>query len=181
MGLRDSAVLVPVLLEDDDLKIIMCQRSPQLQHHGGQIAFPGGKFEIADQSLSQTALRESFEELGILPQLVEVLGELDETWTPSGYRIHAFGGWLSQRPDFQICTGEIANLVEVSVRQLLEPSRFSEEYLERGDTRYRMVNFHLDEGLRIWGATARILYRFLQCVCSFQVDRDEPWDVPTTR
>lgn len=175
-GLKDSAVLIPVWPGQDGLTMLLCQRSQQLAYHAGQIAFPGGKWEPRDANLAETALREAHEEVGIHPASVQILGELDETWTPSGFRICSFVGFLNGRPTLEIDSGETHRVIEVDFSMLQDPGRWSSEYLVRSGTSYRLVTFRHDDNTVVWGATARILYRCLQCLGDFNAEDDEPWD-----
>ncbi len=156
--------------------MLLCQRSQQLAYHAGQIAFPGGKWEPSDASLAETALREAHEEVGIHPESVQILGELDETWTPSGFRICSFVGFLNGRPTLEIDSGETHRVIEVDFSMLRDPDRWTSEYLVRSGTSYRLVTFRHDDNTVVWGATARILYRCLQCLSDFEAEDDEPWD-----
>ncbi len=177
-NLRDSAVLIPIWPGPDGLTLLMCQRSQHLSYHAGQIAFPGGKHESGDASLQETALREAHEEVGIVPSSVEVLGELDETWTPSGFRICSFVGFLPGRPQFRIDHGETSRILEIKFSNLIELGRWKTEYLVRSGISYRMVTFTENQETVVWGATARILYRCMQCLGDFQAHDNEPWELP---
>src|SRR4030043_2323378 len=78
-GLTEAAVLVPIFCKDGEYHILFTQRSDQVPHHKGQISFPGGAHSEVDGSLLDTALRESWEEIGLEVKEAEVLGELDDT------------------------------------------------------------------------------------------------------
>ncbi|MGE5314849.1 MAG: NUDIX hydrolase, partial [Acidobacteriota bacterium] len=85
---RQSAVLVPIIEADDgSFDLLLTKRTDRVEHHKGQISFPGGAADPQDESLTATALREAFEEIGLPEDAVRVLGVLDQVWTPSGFLI----------------------------------------------------------------------------------------------
>jgi len=131
--------------------------------HGGQIAFPGGKREPADGSLAETALRETWEEIGLDPGAVEVLEGLPPVETLSSrFRIAPFLARI-ERPDrWRVDPREIDEVLEVSVDELLDPEAHGER------TRHlpswaapRSVPFYRIGGDELWGATYRIVHPLL--------------------
>ena len=176
-GLRQAAVLVPVYPDRSGLSVCFLRRPEAMRSHAGQIAFPGGGYEDQDGDLGQTALRETHEELGIEPTRVELLGRIDETWTPSGYRMSPYVGWLQEPPELRPNPREVSEVLQVEVAQLMEPRLLRHEYWDHQGQSYRMVFFDIPGG-PIWGATARILYRFLQSGFDWRQDDDEPWERP---
>src|ERR687896_1992897 len=94
-GSRRAAVLVPVLLEPEGARLVYTVRRDDLTDHAGQISFPGGSMDLEDGSLLETALREAEEEIDLRPDLVEVVGELEEMYIPpSDFRVSPFVGLL---------------------------------------------------------------------------------------
>ena len=91
-NLIEAAVLIPIVERNDGLKVILTKRSNNLKQHPGQISFPGGKSEKTDKSLVATALRETKEEIGINDKNVEILGQLSQHVTITGFKITPFIG-----------------------------------------------------------------------------------------
>ncbi len=157
--LRPASVLIPVILSaagDGALRVMLTKRSSQLKHHPGQIAFPGGKRDEGDASPEATALREAWEETGLAPSSVELLGRLPEHETVTGFQITPILGLIhgpfTPRPE----AGEVEEVFTVPLSHLLSIPRYSiERRMWRGDwRRYYTVPWG---PWYIWGATARIL------------------------
>ena len=155
---RPAAVLLP-LVEAPEPWIVFTKRTDDLPRHPGEISFPGGMRHEEDADLLATALRETDEELGLSPDLVEVLGRLEplETFT-SGMSIYPFVGALEADPVFTANPGEIAEVLEFPLARLLEVER-PMSWEKGGQTWWGHV-YELD-GHTIWGATGRILHEFL--------------------
>jgi 8-oxo-dGTP pyrophosphatase MutT (NUDIX family) len=168
-GFRESAVLVPLVIPapGHDPEVLFTVRTASLPTHAGQVAFPGGKREPSDLSLDHTALRESQEELGILAEQVELLGQLDDMPTPMGFNITPVVGLLRGPLSLVPHPGEVAATFTVPLFEL--PSR----YQEGGKAEWRGHIYTMHEFThpqhRIWGATAamtlQLLY-FLNLVAS---------------
>jgi 8-oxo-dGTP pyrophosphatase MutT (NUDIX family) len=131
--------------------------------HGGQIAFPGGKRDSGDSSLTATALREAHEEIGLDPADVAVLGALPAVDTiTTGFRIHPFLGRASPPPAWRPAPREVAEIMELAVSELLDPAAHGEEvwsfpeWPEPQKIRFFRVGEH-----KLWGATYRILHPLL--------------------
>lgn len=150
--LQPAAVLV-ALWQD---RLILTKRASHLQHHPGQIAFPGGKVAAGDASVTAAALREAEEEIGLAPETVEVLGPLSLHETVTGFTITPILGRV--RADFVAIAepGEVEEVFTVPLGHVLDPANYAiERRLWRGDwRRYYAVPYG---PYYIWGATARIL------------------------
>jgi 8-oxo-dGTP pyrophosphatase MutT (NUDIX family) len=161
--LRPAAVLVPVVRRDAGLTVLLTRRTDHLYDHAGQISFPGGRSEAHDESPAATALRETFEEIGLPRSLVEVLGALPEYTTVTGYRVTPVVGLVSPPPAFKLDAFEVAEAFEVPLAFVLDPGNHQRNTLQyQGRTRhYYAIPF---EQRYIWGATAGMLmnlYAFL--------------------
>src|SRR5690554_1992876 len=100
--LKLSSVLLLLFEEDKHIKVCLIKRPVTMKHHAGQIAFPGGRIEPGETAL-ETALRETWEEVGVLPEKIEVLGQLSELFVDvSGFLIRPFAGWLNEPPAFRL-------------------------------------------------------------------------------
>jgi 8-oxo-dGTP pyrophosphatase MutT (NUDIX family) len=161
--LRPAAVLVPVLRREAGLTILLTQRTDHLYDHAGQISFPGGRSEAHDESPAATALRETFEEIGLPHSLVEVLGALPEYTTVTGYRVTPVVGLVTPPPAFKLDAFEVAEAFEVPLTFFLDPGNHQRNTLQyQGRTRHYYAMPY--EQRYIWGATAGMLmnlYAFL--------------------
>ncbi len=162
-ALRPAAVLVPVLKREAGLTILLTQRTDHLYDHAGQISFPGGRSEAHDESPAATALRETFEEIGLPHSYVEVLGLLPEYTTVTGYRVTPVVGLVSSPPVLSLEAFEVAEAFEVPLAFFLDPGNHQRNTLQyQGRTRHYYAMPY--ERRYIWGATAGMLmnlYAFL--------------------
>ena len=153
---RRAAVLVPVLAEPDGLRIVYTVRKADLADHAGQISFPGGSMDPSDASLLETALREAEEEIDLSPDLIEVVGELEEMYIPpSNFRVSPFVGVLPPEAEMVLAPDEVEEIFTVSLEDLLSPNTFRRALWRRDGRDYEVPVFAV-EGSRheIWGATA---------------------------
>lgn len=157
--IRPAAVLIPVVSRADALSVLFTLRTAHLTDHAGQISFPGGRAEPDDPSLHHTALREAEEEIGLAPGRVEVLGQLDDYITVTGYRVTPVVGLVRPPFDLQPDAFEVAEVFEVPVDVLLDPRNHLRNHVIQGDRdrHYYAVPFGRHY---IWGATAGMLMNF---------------------
>lgn len=145
---------------DGELTIPLTVRHADLRDHAGEISLPGGARDASDASLEATALREAWEEVGVEPSTVSIIGTLDDTWIPvSNFELRPFVGTLAGRPIFAPHTDEVAEIIELPVRRLLAGDAVTEELIEGPGWQLRAAVYRY-EGHRIWGATARTLAMF---------------------
>ncbi len=168
--LTPAAVLLPLYEREEEYYILFTKRTEKLMYHKGQICFPGGRYHEEDDSPVDTALREAFEEIGLLPEDVEVLGELDKMCTAtSSFLITPFVGIIPHPYEFTVSTDEIEEIIEVPISALLDERTYYEKLQDYQGTPY-MGSFFDYEGKVIWGATAKILRQFLDLVFSEDSD-----------
>ena len=161
--LRLAGVLIPIMQRAGDLTVLLTQRAADLQHHPGQIAFPGGRMEAADEDLRVTALRETAEEVGILPQRVSVIGYLDAMPTITGYAVTPVVGLVDPPAELVIDPAEVDYAFEVPLEFLLDERNVQHTKREYHGQLVPMVEFHF-EGRRIWGVTAHVLHAFRKII-----------------
>lgn len=163
-GHRPAAVLVPLVARSAMPSVLLTRRTDHLHHHPGQISFPGGRVEEADDSPVETALRETEEEIGLDRSHVELLGSLPDYFTGTGFRVTPVVGVVHPPFDLHLDAFEVAEAFEVPLTHFLDPAnhqRLSREF--EGRTRHFYAMPYHDHF--IWGATAGIimsLYRLLQ-------------------
>jgi 8-oxo-dGTP pyrophosphatase MutT (NUDIX family) len=142
------------------LQIPLTVRHAEMRAHAGEIALPGGAVDPTDVSAADAARREAWEELGVEPASVRILGELDAFWIPvSNFELHPFVGAAAARPVFRPHDREVAEVFELPVRLLLDGTILREEEIELPGFVFR-AGVYRHAGRRIWGATARTLAMF---------------------
>ena len=128
-----------------------------MKHHAGQIALPGGRIEKGETAL-ETALRETWEEIGITSDQIEILGSLSELYVQvSRFQIHPFVGWLNKKPGFVINKNEVEKTISFPLQLIKNPLKEIELNTFTGLLKVPFIGF---EGEIVWGATAMILSEF---------------------
>ena len=157
--LTPASVLFPIVLRQSGPSVLLTQRTAHLKDHPGQISFPGGRVEPADDSPAATALREAQEEIGLAARHVEILGYLPEYRTGTGFRVTPVVAVVKPPFDLRPEPGEVAEIFEVPFSFLMDPAnahRFEVDY--RGGKR-TLIEFRYHD-YRVWGATAAMLVNF---------------------
>lgn len=170
--LRNAAILMALrpaeIIENDQensiyallrsCKIILTRRSGKLRVHAGEISFPGGSRDEGELPI-ETALRESHEEIDLVPKDVLLVGGMPGKFTFTGFHIEPVIGIISPRTRLTPFEDEVEEIIEIPLSVILDPNSFSEHQLEwRGVTRPYLELHH--DGHRVWGATARLLKDF---------------------
>ncbi|MQF48974.1 CoA pyrophosphatase [SAR202 cluster bacterium AC-647-N09_OGT_505m] len=164
-GLVSAGVLLLLYAKDGDICVHLNKRTDRVEHHKGEISFPGGAQDPEDATILDTALREAYEEMGIHRKDVEILCRLDQVTTRSLFSITPFVGIIPSAYPFQASGIEVKEILEVPIPVLLDPSNWRETR-RAGDTEQnREYAYAYGEHL-IWGATARILTQFLGLIAS---------------
>ena len=140
-----------------ELTLPLTVRHADLREHAGEISLPGGAVDVTDASHQAAALREAWEEVGVDPALVTIVGALDDIWIPvSNFELRPFVGTAVVRPALDPHTEEVAEIVELPLRHLLTDGVVSDEKIE-GPGWVLQAAVYRYAGQRIWGATARTL------------------------
>ncbi len=169
-GMTVAAVLVPLFKIDGRRHVLLTKRSDAVEHHKGEISFPGGKMDPDDPDLLSCALRETSEEVGIAPTDVRIIGELDDFYTvATRYIVAPFVGVIPYPYDFLPSRREIAGLLSVPLEVFFEPAYKTEDTWVFQGRSVPMVSYHW-EGHVIWGATARILKHFTDLMEQWQFE-----------
>ncbi len=159
--LTPAGVLVPVMERPDGLSILLTQRAADLKHHAGQVSFPGGRMEEHDADVRAAALRETHEEVGIEPRLVDVIGYLRSMPTITGFAVTPVIGLIREDVELVVDQTEVDYAFEVPLDFLLDEANDRLCDRDYEGRQFRLVEFHFG-GERIWGATAYMLLAFRQ-------------------
>ena len=161
-GLPRAAVLIPLYLKREVPHVILQVRTELVEHHKGQISFPGGAEDPGDVDLEMTALRETEEEIGLAREDVEVWGRLDDLITVSNFIVTPYVGRITKPAPYPFAPSgfEVAELLEVPLPHLHDPSSENREPVPWRDRLVPPPSYGFGEHV-IWGATARILAQFL--------------------
>ncbi len=161
-----ASVLVPLVMRERPT-VLLTERTTHLSTHSGQVAFPGGKRDETDTDATHTALREAQEEIGLLPEWVEVLGQMPTYTTGSQFIITPVVGLVSPDHRLTLNAFEVADAFEVPLDFLMNPAHHHRHAVEWGGFRREWFSIPYMDGSTerfIWGATAAMLrnfYRFL--------------------
>ncbi len=160
-SLKEAAVLIALFEKNGETWFPLIRRPENEKNHPGQIALPGGAKE-ENENLEETALREAYEEIGIVPEDVQIIGKLTPLPVPvSGYLIHPYVGIINKEPEWKINNEEVAEFFVLKLSELLESNNgYSEKWTLRG--------FEVDVPIfkvmnqTVWGATASVLSEFIE-------------------
>jgi 8-oxo-dGTP pyrophosphatase MutT (NUDIX family) len=152
------ALLFPL---NDELHLALIKRTDDGRAHGGQISFPGGRQDVTDADLRATALRETFEEIGIPANKIEILGALTPLYIPVSYNhVQPFVGFAKEKQQYILSESEVQYVIEVPIMNFFEPGRkivtkitpAAFPHITLNAPAYQWENDHL-----VWGATAMII------------------------
>jgi 8-oxo-dGTP pyrophosphatase MutT (NUDIX family) len=159
-GRIDAAVLVPLFERDGELHAVFTRRREDLRKHAGEISFPGGRQDVGEEDLRETALREASEEIGLAPSAVDLVGALQPTPTVvTNYAIYPFVGIVPAGQAWRPNASEVAEILELPLAAVRDG--YSRRRLVRRGLPFRTGVYDVD-GHVIWGATARIVGDLLE-------------------
>jgi 8-oxo-dGTP pyrophosphatase MutT (NUDIX family) len=169
---RDAAVLAAFSEGRYEPELILTLRSHRMRSHAGEVAFPGGKVESLDLSLIQTALRESEEEIGLKPQYVELVGQIDAMHSRQGVKVQPIVGLIEPSLDLKPCSEELDAVFKVPVSLFYDKSALTMHRFEMGGNRVEMPAFQYGD-FTIWGLTAAMIVNILNQVNDEQIVQPE--------
>jgi len=158
---KRAGVLVLLYLKGTHVFIVLTRRTDLVEHHQAQISFPGGRQEEGE-TIEQTALRETKEELGIQPSAIQILGKLTPLYIPpTNYCIYPVVAQMKEHPQFKPSSFEVAEVLEIPLNYLIDPQTVRREMwvLNGKDVD---VPFYFFKDNKIWGATAMVLAEFVE-------------------
>jgi 8-oxo-dGTP pyrophosphatase MutT (NUDIX family) len=166
-GARRASVLMPLCWHEDQVQVLFTKRTEKLEHHRGQISFPGGGQEAGDLNPAHTALRETFEEIGVPFGNMRILLRLDQISTMTGFLITPYLGVIHPAENFNINRDEVERIIMAPLSKVTARNNYRPTAITwQGRTAYWPALNH--RGDIIWGATARILFAFAEAVESAQ-------------
>jgi len=159
--LRRAGVLVPLFVRDARLWILLTRRTESVEHHRGQISFPGGSEEAGDANLFATAVRETEEELAVAPSDIMALGSLSPIVTVTNFYVEPYVAAVPQPYEWKPAEAEIAEVLEVPIAALMDPAILEKKPMPG---REGLILFYHHGKHVIWGATATILSELLEAL-----------------
>jgi 8-oxo-dGTP pyrophosphatase MutT (NUDIX family) len=164
-AVRRAGVLAPLLKEKGEWSLLYTRRTETVNDHKGQVSFPGGMAEPTDIRISNTALREAWEEIGINPGDVKILGYLPDFHTVTDFVITPVVGFIQWPFEMTVSRNEVARVFTIPLRWLMDDQNWEERSLTIGDRCIDNVVFYRDfDGELLWGVTARITLDLLKAL-----------------
>ena len=160
--LRRAAVLIPLIQVDGNWHIIYTRRADSVEHHKGQVSFPGGSTDPDDDSPEATALREAHEEIGIRPADVRLLGRLGEMVTISNFIVTPVVGVVPWPYGFKVHTIEVGRVFTIPLAWLATRDNWQE--FIRVETGHSVIAYFPHDSELLWGATARMTVNFIKAL-----------------
>ena len=165
-----AAVLLPVLSQPEPA-VVLTQRSSNLDSHSGEVAWPGGKHDPDDDSLLTTALRETWEEIGLPPESCNIIAELRPFISKFGLLVTPYVGLIEEPIELNANPDELDAIFKVPLSWLKDDPRTQTDIVSRYGETHRVPVYHY-EGFRIWGLTAMILWEFMVKGMAVNLNKD---------
>ncbi|PLX41174.1 MAG: CoA pyrophosphatase [Deltaproteobacteria bacterium] len=165
-GAHDPAAVALTLLNSENgIEVLFTKRTDDVEHHKGEISFPGGRMDPGDASLTDAALRETWEEVGIEPHELEVLGYMDDRISISGYLVTPVVVYL-ERENYPLKPQprEVDEIIRVPLSHLVNPDNYR---LDTSTYPGMAIHRFTWEQHEIWGLTGAIMNQFLELVFNF--------------
>ncbi len=163
---RNSAVTILFINKQNKPYIIFTKRTDWVETHKGQISFPGGGEDEGDSSLRETATRETREEIGIQPDIIEIIGQMDDFYTVTDFIVSPFIGCITEDFRYELNRQEVDRVLEVPLSLFLDDRNFELKKWDHNGKTYDVYFYHYDKDV-IWGATAFIINRFIDAVFGY--------------
>lgn len=168
----DAAVLAAFTYGGSETELILTRRSQIMRSHAGEVAFPGGKIESVDNSLIETALRESEEEIGLKAHQVEIIGQIDAMHSRQGVKVQPVVGLVDASLNFLPCSDELDAVFKVPVSLFYDKSAMITHTFEMNESIVEMPAFKFQE-FTIWGLTAAMIVKILNQVNEEQIEQPQ--------
>jgi 8-oxo-dGTP pyrophosphatase MutT (NUDIX family) len=161
--MKCAAVLVPLVCWKDEWHLVLTRRTETVEHHKGQVSFPGGGCEQGESTPEMTALREAREEIGLNPEDVRLLGRMNDVITITRYRVTPVVGVIPWPYQVRLEPAEVERLFTIPLLWLSDRSNWDEQPVEvDGIIRpFPVIRYQPYDGEILWGISARITHHFL--------------------
>jgi 8-oxo-dGTP pyrophosphatase MutT (NUDIX family) len=164
-NLQYSAILIPLIIQNNEVKLLFTLRANSLKRHGGQVSFPGGFREKEDASPVETALRETQEEIGICKESIQVIGCLAPLNTSYENIVFPVIGILNSSESIFRNQDEVEKIFYIPLNWLCVPEHSRiEDFAAKDGTIKSIWFFDIYEGYLVWGITAKIIHNFLELI-----------------
>ncbi len=165
---RQSAVMILLFPKADEWYVVLTERvGNENDPHSNQISFPGGSLDKNDASLEACALRETHEEVGILPETIQIIGKMTDLYIPvSNFHVHPYLGWTSTQPQYQKQITEVKHIIEAPLSMLTNLDNHKTIDLHVRGFYLPDVPYIDIQGKVVWGATAMMLSELLEIISS---------------
>jgi 8-oxo-dGTP pyrophosphatase MutT (NUDIX family) len=161
--LKCAAVLLPLIWWKDEWHLVFTRRTETVEHHKGQVSFPGGGCELDESTPEETALREAREEIGLKPEDVRLLGRMNDILTITHYRVTPIVGVIPWPYRFRLEMAEVGRVFTIPLLWLTDRSNWDDQPVtpEGFQRPFPVIIYHPYDGEILWGASARITQTFL--------------------
>jgi len=158
---KHAAVLIPLFFKNGEAHLLFTKRTDKVETHKGQISFPGGMADETDEKLRATALRETWEEMGIKSSDITLLGKTDKFLTNTNFLVTPYVGYFPYPYEYKISEDEIERVIEVPLSHLIKPEIFEIKPWVRDGIKWN-IHYYNYNGDVIWGVTGFLLSNFFQ-------------------
>jgi 8-oxo-dGTP pyrophosphatase MutT (NUDIX family) len=162
-ALTHSAVLLPLVQKDTGIYLLLTKRTETVEHHKGQISFPGGAVSCSDTSTVGTALREAEEEIGLPSSSVDILGVMHDIKTPTGFIITPVVGFIKDLPPLIPNNREVAEIISLPLEYFTDNTKRTSQWIVREGIKIEVFFYHVWRE-PVWGATAFCIKEFIDIV-----------------
>jgi 8-oxo-dGTP pyrophosphatase MutT (NUDIX family) len=161
--LNCAAVLIPLIWWKDEWHLVFTRRTEIVEHHKGQVSFPGGGCDEGESTPEQTALREAAEEIGVKSGDVRLLGRLNEVLTITHYRVTPVVGVMPWPYEVRPEPAEVERIFSIPLLWLADPANWGEQLVTPNGLlhSFPIISYHPYDGEILWGASARMTHNFL--------------------
>ena len=157
-----AAILIPIICKDSEWHLLFTRRTGKVSSHQNEVSFPGGSYETTDQSLEKTALRETFEEIGVEEKDIQILGELPFSITVTGFTVFPFIGLINWPVELKVSDEEVESVFSIPVTWLADPENsYEKDYLSDKFGLRKVIHYKDYQGEHLWGYTAKVTQQFL--------------------
>ena len=148
----------------EEWQLVFTRRTERVEHHKGQVSFPGGGCEVGESTPEATALREAWEEIGLKPEDVRLLGRLNDYITITRYRVTPVVGVMAWPYQVQLEAAEVERIFTIPLAWLAERANWNEQpvTVDGMPRTFPVLKYHPYDGEVLWGATARMTQNFLR-------------------